>query len=126
MVEPETAGEPTSGQKWIRSSLRQLSHRLAQAGHPASPPTVSRLLKKRENISEGPLGCVGVFQQLFGIQVFQIALLEFDSIRSSLSRTADKMAISCHCYDSCFRVVLSDPSYRCYAYMLVIKPLEVH
>jgi hypothetical protein len=48
MVEPETAGEPTNQQKWIRSSLRQLSHRLAQAGHPASPPTVSRLLKKRD------------------------------------------------------------------------------
>ncbi len=43
---PETAGEPTSKQKWVRSSLRQLSRRLAHAGHPASPPTVSRLLKK--------------------------------------------------------------------------------
>jgi hypothetical protein len=46
MVTPETAGEPNSGQKWMRSSLRQLSRRLAQIGHPASPPTVSRLLKK--------------------------------------------------------------------------------
>jgi len=46
MVTPETAGEPSSDQKWIRSSLRQLSRRLAQIGHPASPPTVSRLLKK--------------------------------------------------------------------------------
>jgi hypothetical protein len=48
MVTPETAGEPSSDQKWIRSSLRQLSRRLAQIGHPASPPTVSRLLKKLE------------------------------------------------------------------------------
>ena len=46
MVTPETAGEPNSGQKWVRSSLRQLSRRLAQIGHPASPPTVGRLLKK--------------------------------------------------------------------------------
>ncbi len=30
----------------MRSSLRQLSRRLSQIGYPASPPTVSRLLKK--------------------------------------------------------------------------------
>jgi hypothetical protein len=46
MVTPETAGEPGSKQKWVRSSLRELSRRLAQIGHAASPPTVSRLLKK--------------------------------------------------------------------------------
>jgi len=45
MVAPETAGDPTSDQKWIRSSLRSLSQRLGDAGHPASPPTVGRLLK---------------------------------------------------------------------------------
>lgn len=45
MVAPETAGDPTSDQKWIRSSLRTLSQRLGDAGHPASPPTVGRLLK---------------------------------------------------------------------------------
>ena len=44
MVEPETAGEPTRDQKWVRSSLRQLSGRLAELGHRASPPTVRRLL----------------------------------------------------------------------------------
>ena len=33
-----------SEQKWVRSSLRQLSTRLKQAGHQASPPTVGRLL----------------------------------------------------------------------------------
>lgn len=45
MVAPETAGNPTSDQKWIRSSLRSLSRRLGDARHAASPPTVSRLLK---------------------------------------------------------------------------------
>lgn len=35
-----------SAQKWVRSSLRQLSKRLASAGHAISPPTVSRLLRK--------------------------------------------------------------------------------
>jgi len=45
MVAPETAGDPTSDQKWIRSSLRSLSQRLGDAGHPASPPTVGRLLE---------------------------------------------------------------------------------
>jgi hypothetical protein len=29
MVEPETAGDPMSTQKWLRSSLRSLSGRLA-------------------------------------------------------------------------------------------------
>jgi hypothetical protein len=43
-VEPETAGDPCSEQKWVRSSLRQLSGRLAEAGSAASPPTVARLL----------------------------------------------------------------------------------
>jgi len=44
LVAPETAGDPMSDQKWVRSSLRQLSTRLKDAGHPASPPTVGRLL----------------------------------------------------------------------------------
>jgi hypothetical protein len=43
--EPETAGDPMSEQKWVRSSLRQLSTRLRDAGHPVSPPTVGRLLE---------------------------------------------------------------------------------
>ena len=33
-------------QKWVRSSLRQLSLRLGQAGHPVSHPTVGRLLHR--------------------------------------------------------------------------------
>jgi hypothetical protein len=45
LVVPETAGEPTSGQKWVRSSLRMLSGRLQEAGHAVSPPTVGRLLR---------------------------------------------------------------------------------
>ncbi len=43
---PETAGDPMSAQKWVRSSLRTLSVRLRAAGHTVSPPTVGRLLKK--------------------------------------------------------------------------------
>lgn len=42
----ETAGDPMSDQKWVRSSLRHLSQRLEQVGHLASPPTVGRLLRK--------------------------------------------------------------------------------
>ena len=45
MVAAETAGDPMSSQKWVRSSLRQLSRRLQAAGHPISPPTVGRVLK---------------------------------------------------------------------------------
>jgi hypothetical protein len=45
LVAPETAGDPQSEQKWVRSSLRRLSARLHAGGHPASPPTVGRLLR---------------------------------------------------------------------------------
>jgi hypothetical protein len=45
LVEPETAGDPMSAQKWVRSSLRHLSDRLGALGHQASPPTVGRLLR---------------------------------------------------------------------------------
>ncbi len=44
-MEPETAGNPMSDQKWVRSSLRQLSRHLTAAGHPVSHQTVGRLLK---------------------------------------------------------------------------------
>ena len=44
LVEPVTAGDPMSERKWVRASLRHLSQRLGKAGHPASPPTVRRLL----------------------------------------------------------------------------------
>jgi hypothetical protein len=37
-----------SAQKWVRSSLRQLSRRLTAAGHPVSHQTVGRLLKDLE------------------------------------------------------------------------------
>lgn len=45
LVDPETAGDPMTGQKWVRSSLRRLCERLEAVGHPVSPPTVGRLLK---------------------------------------------------------------------------------
>jgi hypothetical protein len=48
MTANETAGDPSSDRRWIRSSLRSLSQRLGDAEHPASPPTVSRLLKDLE------------------------------------------------------------------------------
>jgi hypothetical protein len=44
LVEPVAAGDPMSEQRWVRASLRHLSRHLGQAGHPASPPTVRRLL----------------------------------------------------------------------------------
>lgn len=46
IVAPETAGDPMSAQRWVRSSLRSLSGRLHAAGHGVSPPTVGRLLTK--------------------------------------------------------------------------------
>jgi hypothetical protein len=47
-VEPETAGDPDSDQKWVRSSLQQLSDDLQAAGHAISPTTVARLLKDQD------------------------------------------------------------------------------
>lgn len=47
LVEPVTAGDPMSEQKWVRVSLRHLSRQLGEAGHPASPPTVRRLLREQ-------------------------------------------------------------------------------
>jgi hypothetical protein len=44
LVEPVTAGDPMSEQKWVRASLRSLSRRLGEVDHAASPPTVRRLL----------------------------------------------------------------------------------
>lgn len=42
----EIAGDPMSDQKWVRSSLRQLSQQLEEKNYTASPTTVRRLLKK--------------------------------------------------------------------------------
>jgi len=46
MVKDEVAGDPMTEQKWVRSSLRRLSERLAIEGHQASPDVVARLLRK--------------------------------------------------------------------------------
>jgi len=46
LVEPETAGDPMSAQKWVRSSLRQLSTRLTAQGQAVSHRTAGRLLDK--------------------------------------------------------------------------------
>lgn len=44
-MDPETAGDPMSAQRWVRSSLRSVSRRLHDVGHGVSPPTVGRVLK---------------------------------------------------------------------------------
>ncbi len=44
LVEYETAGDPMTAQRWVRSRLRQLSRRLGALGQRARPPTVGRLL----------------------------------------------------------------------------------
>jgi hypothetical protein len=46
LVAPETAGDPMTGQKWVRSSLHTLSTKLEAAGHGVSLPTLARLLRK--------------------------------------------------------------------------------
>lgn len=46
LVEPETAGDPQGASKYKRSSLRELVVHLKESGHPVSPVTVGRLLKK--------------------------------------------------------------------------------
>jgi hypothetical protein len=46
MLSDEVAGDPMGRRRWVRSSLRSLSQRLGEAGYPASPPTVSTLLRE--------------------------------------------------------------------------------
>src|SRR5262249_16309352 len=46
LVAPETADDPMTAQKWVRSSLRALSTKLEAAGHGVSLPTLARLLGK--------------------------------------------------------------------------------
>jgi hypothetical protein len=46
MLENEIAGDPMSEKKWVRSSTRNLSKKLKEAGYQVSHKTVSRLLKK--------------------------------------------------------------------------------
>ena len=45
---PETGGNPMSSQKWVRSSPQHLSEGMKGKGHPVSPMTVRRLLKKMD------------------------------------------------------------------------------
>jgi len=44
LVEPETAGNPCTGEKWVRSRLRSLSEALERR---ACPTTIGRLLRKQ-------------------------------------------------------------------------------
>jgi hypothetical protein len=46
MLSEEVAGDPMGRQRWIRSSLRNLSRRLDEQGHKACTHTVARLLRK--------------------------------------------------------------------------------
>lgn len=46
LIEPETAGDPMSEQKWVRSSLGHVCQRLGNLGHRISPPTLARLLRQ--------------------------------------------------------------------------------
>src|SRR3981081_454176 len=46
MLSEEIAGDPMGPQKWVRSSLRNLSKRLRDQGHQACTHTVARLLRK--------------------------------------------------------------------------------
>jgi hypothetical protein len=63
MLSDETAGDPMTEQKWVRSSLRRLSERLKAEGHQVSSHIVSRLLKdmgfslKANKRRQGRPGC---------------------------------------------------------------------
>jgi hypothetical protein len=45
LLADETAGDPMTDQRWVRSSLRKLQARLREEGHFASPSTIARLLR---------------------------------------------------------------------------------
>ncbi len=46
MLSDEMAGDPMGRQKWVRSSIRNLSKKLKEQGHQAGHGTVARLLRK--------------------------------------------------------------------------------
>jgi len=46
MLKDEVAGDPITNQRWVRSSLRNLSGKLKEQGHQACTHTVARLLRK--------------------------------------------------------------------------------
>lgn len=73
MLADETAGDPMTEQKWVRSSLRRLSEQLAAEGHQVSDRTVRRLLKdmgfslKANKRRQRRLGCPERDQQFLYI-----------------------------------------------------------
>ena len=48
IVSPETAGDPMSSRKWVRSSLREISKRMEKVGYAISAPTIGRLLRDHD------------------------------------------------------------------------------
>ncbi len=46
LITDEIAGDPMTEQKWVRCSLRHLSKKLTEQGHPVGRSAVSRLLRK--------------------------------------------------------------------------------
>ena len=48
MVEGQIAGDPMTGERWVRRSLRHLSEDLGQQDHQASANTVARLLRRQK------------------------------------------------------------------------------
>jgi transposase len=46
LVEPDERGDPMSPLRWTTKSLRHLAEELTRQGHPASAPTVGRLLQR--------------------------------------------------------------------------------
>jgi hypothetical protein len=48
LVEGQTSGDPMTGRKWVRRSLRHLSRDLHKRGHQACPNTVGRLLREQD------------------------------------------------------------------------------
>jgi len=47
MLTHEIAGDPMTEQRWVRSSLQQMSRKLREEGYQACPATVGRLLRKQ-------------------------------------------------------------------------------
>lgn len=47
LIQNDIAGNPQSGDRWVRQTLRQLAKALKKRGHSVSPMTVRGLLKKK-------------------------------------------------------------------------------
>ena len=110
LVEPETAGCPVSGERWVRTSLRGLAKAL---GHRACPTTLGRLLREAKNLpgaaqefynaAQADPKALAAWRELastlFLLGNYQGTLSAFDKLRELGEETPAQWYLRALCYD---------------------------